>query len=182
MMVTFISSFVFAGVLSAYVFLGRGLTRVANAESLESRARLALYYFTQDVSSASTIIAQNPGSGVTGTQFTLNVPGLGAVVYATDWSLGADQGILTRQVGSNPALTLLTNVTSISFAFTDPTGNPVTVPTSAPSVPQIDIQQAYMTFTSTAGYAQSGAQSQFTVVSPGVTLKNKSFLKDPDDP
>ena len=61
MMVTFISSFVFAGVLSAYIFLGRGLSRQVNEEELESRTRLALFWFTQDVSSASAITAQNPG-------------------------------------------------------------------------------------------------------------------------
>src|ERR1700722_16300710 len=97
MMVTFISAFVFAGVLSAYIFLGRGLSRQVNAESLESRTRLALHYFTQDVSSASSITAQNPGVQVTGTQMALVIPGLNTVTYYCDWSLGATNGILERQ-------------------------------------------------------------------------------------
>jgi hypothetical protein len=182
MMVTLISSFVFAGVLSAYVFLGRGLAREANAESLESRARLTLFYFTQDVSAATTISAQNPGVGVTGTQLTLTVPGTGTVVYSCDWSLGPGAGVLSRQVGSNTPLTLLNNMSSIAFGYTDPTGTTVVAPAIAPSSPQIDIKQAYVAFTLSAGYAQSGASSQFTVVSPRVTLKNQPFLKDPNDP
>ena len=72
MLATFISSFVFAGVLSAYIFLGRSLSRQLNAEGLESRTRLALYYFTQDISSATSIIAQNPGAGTQG-PMTLNI-------------------------------------------------------------------------------------------------------------
>src|ERR1035438_10585997 len=54
MMVTFISAFVFAGVLSAYIFLGRGLMRQGNEEQLESRSRQALYDFTQDIDRKST--------------------------------------------------------------------------------------------------------------------------------
>jgi Tfp pilus assembly protein PilW len=182
MMVTFISSFVFAGVLSAYIFLGRGLARQVNAEGLESRTRLALYWFTQDVSNATTIAVQNPGAGVTGTQMTLAVASLGTVTYACDWSLGSPFGKLTRQVNSGPVLTLLNNLSSFSFGYYDPTGNVVIAPGTAPSTPQIDIKQAYMTFTSTAGVASTGAQSNFTVVSARVTLKNKALLQDPTTP
>jgi Tfp pilus assembly protein PilW len=181
MMVTLISSFVFAGVLSAYIFLGRSLARQVNAEGLESRARLALYYFTQDLSAASTITASNPGAYTTGTQITLTIPG-STIAYACDWSLGNTAGKLTRTVNSNPALTLLTNLSSFSFGYDDMTGSVVTAPSSPPSSPQINIKQAYMVFTSTAGYAQSGAASEFTVVSPRVILKNRTVLTDPNKP
>src|SRR5580693_1180412 len=80
MMVTLISAFVFAGVLSAYIFLGRGLARQINEQSLESRTRLALYWLAQDVSSANAIAAQNPGSGVSGDQFTVTIPSSGSSV------------------------------------------------------------------------------------------------------
>lgn len=181
-MVTFISSFVFAGVLSAYIFLGRGLSRQVNAEGLESRTRLALHYFTQDVSSASAIAAQNPGSQVTGNQMTLTIPGSGAINYYCDWSLGASMGVLERQVGSGPYLVLLTNLTNFSLQFFDATTNPVTVPVTVSSSAQINIKQVCMTYTSSAGYAPSGNQSNFTVVSPLVVLKNKNVLTDPTKP
>lgn len=181
-MATFITSFVFAGVLSAYIFLGRGLARQANEESLESRARLALYYFSQDISTAATVAAQDPGVQTSGQILTLNIPGSGVVVYSCDWSLGPTQGILNRQVGSQPVLPLLTNLTSLSFGYYDPTGKAIIPPSSAPTSPQINIKQAYFAFTSVAGVAQSGAQSQFTVVSPRITIKNQGLLKDPNDP
>jgi prepilin-type N-terminal cleavage/methylation domain-containing protein len=184
MMVTLISSFVFAGVLSAYIFLGRGLSRQVNAEGLESRTRLALSYFTQDVSSASSITAQNPGTQTTGNQMVLSIPGLSSTVtYKCDWSGGTAAGILERQVGSSgPWLVLLKNLTSFGFQYFDSTTHSITVPTVAPTSPQNDIKQVCMTYTSSAGYAPSGNVSQFTVVSPLVILKNKGLLTDPNTP
>jgi prepilin-type N-terminal cleavage/methylation domain-containing protein len=182
MMVTFISSFVFAGVLSAYIFLGRGLARQVNAEGLESRTRLALHYFTQDISSASAISAQNPGTNTTGTQMTLTIPGSNAVTYYCDWTQGPTLGILERQVGSGPYLVLLTNLSNFEFQFFDATTHALTVSSSAPPQPQVDIKQVCMTYTSTAGYAPSGNLSNFTVVSPLVVMKNKSELLDPNNP
>jgi type II secretory pathway pseudopilin PulG len=191
MMVTFISSFVFAGVLSAYIFLGRSLARQANEESLESRGRLALYWVTQDVSAAFSITAQNPGTNASGTQFTLSVPiynpssgssQVHTVTYACDWSQGPTLGILERQVDGGTPLVLLTNLTNFSFGYYDMTGTSVTAPNSPPLSPQIDIKQVFMTYTSSAGYPTSGAQSQYTVVSPRVVMKNKTLLTDPSDP
>jgi prepilin-type N-terminal cleavage/methylation domain-containing protein len=184
MMVTFISSFVFAGVLSAYIFLGRALSRQVNAQSLESPARLALFYLTQDVSMASSVIAVNPPIDTSAPQsvLTLTVPGAPtSIVYSWDWTLGPGLGRLTRQVGANPPLTLLTHLSSFNFGYADATGSPLTVPTSTPAAPQITIKQIYMTFTSSAGYGPSGNVSQFTVESPSIVLKNKPLLKDPND-
>ena len=181
-MVTFISSFVFAGVLSAYIFLGRGLSRQVNAEGLESRTRLALYYLTLDVSSARTIEAANPGFQVTGDQMTLSIPGSSTVTYHCDWSGGSSSGKLQRQVGSGNYLDLLTNLTNFSITYYDSTTSPVSVPSSVPSTPQINIKQVCVTYTSSAGYAPSGNLSRYTVVSPLIILKNKAIVQDPTNP
>jgi hypothetical protein len=182
MMVTFISSFVFAGVLSAYIFLGRGLSRQVNEEDLESRTRLALFWFNQDVSLSSAIIAQNPGTRVTGTMMSLTIPSVGSTVYyACNWAGGTGNGVLTRQVGVGPVLKLLTHLTSFSFGYYDSAGNTIAAPTTATSA-AIDIKQAYMAFTTTEGVASTGNQSNLTVVSPRVTLKNKGILTDPTTP
>lgn len=188
-MVTFISSFVFAGVLSAYIFLGRGLARQVNEESLESRSRLALYWFTQDVSTATAIAACIPSSSTSGTPtlFTLTTSSGGTVSYSTDWSGGVGFGILNRKIGTaGPTLKLLTNLTSLSFDYYDLPGNSLnaSLPTSlaSPAVQQISIKQVYMTYVATAGSKVSGAQSNYTVVSPRVIMKNKVFLTDPNSP
>ena len=43
------------GVISAYLFLGRNFTRLGNTQVQDVKARRALFYFTQDVSSASSL-------------------------------------------------------------------------------------------------------------------------------
>ncbi len=187
MMVTLISAFVFAGVLSAYIFLGRGLARQINEQSLESRSRLAQYWFAQDVSTASAIAAQSPGSTTTGDQFTLTNPSSSnTVTYHCDWSGGVGNGLLER-VSAGTTLVLLRKLSSLSFGYYDMTGNSVTVPTtnSSPlaSTPALlNVKQVYMTYTTTAGVKSTGSQSNLTVVSPRVMMKNKDLLIDPNSP
>jgi prepilin-type N-terminal cleavage/methylation domain-containing protein len=186
MLTTVISAFVFAGVLSAFIFMARALSRQVNAEGLESRTRLTLFYFNQDVSSATSIAAQNPGAEVTGDQMSLTVPTStgtsNTVTYHCDWSGGASNGILERQVNSGAYLVLLTNISSISFQYYDATTHLITVASSAPSSPQVDIKQVGVSFTTSAGYAPSGNVSNLTMVSPLAILKNKGMLVDPNSP
>jgi Tfp pilus assembly protein PilW len=183
MMVTLISSFVFAGVLSAYIFLGRSLGRQVNEQSLESRTRLALFWFTQDVSTASSVTAVNPGSTTTGDLLTLSLPSGSTAIYACDWSGGVGAGQLTRRIGSTGTpLVLLTNLSRFSFDYYDSAGNPITAPSTTPTSQQIDIKQITMTYQVTAGVAATGDQSTLTVVSPSVILKNKAVLVDPTNP
>jgi hypothetical protein len=173
MVVTAISAFVFAGVLSAYIFLGRGLVREGHEEELESRSRAALYYLTQDVSAAtgvstytpSTLVLTTPAATVTYT-FTPAAP-----------VQGLPQGSLTRtQIPANTSIptSLLTGLSSFAFNYLTISGGqtpPITPPASAAAVKQVQ-----MTYTAMAGSSISGAQSQITVVSPRVIMKNKPSL------
>jgi prepilin-type N-terminal cleavage/methylation domain-containing protein len=169
MMVTFISSFVFAGVLSAYIFLGRGLVREGNAEQVESGTRTAFYYFTQDVSSASSITAQSSQP-----QITLTTAGSGTVTYAYD----PVNFTLTRTatVGTS-SLTLLSPSKSglsslnLSFTYYDVNGNLIS------TIPSAMIKQVIMAYSATTGSAVSGAQSFYSGSSPLVIMKNKASLQ-----
>lgn len=51
-----LSAAVLAAVLSSYVFLGRQLGRLANQQTLETQARLAIGTFTQDVQQATGLV------------------------------------------------------------------------------------------------------------------------------
>jgi prepilin-type N-terminal cleavage/methylation domain-containing protein len=180
MLVTFISSFVFAGVLSAYIFLGRGLVRQGNEEQLESRSRVALYDFTQDMSGASAVLAASGTVLTVSTwipQTSPNPPVAGTATYTYDPV--NQQLILVRTAPPTallafpnwptptppPPFVLLNNLTSFSFGTYDING-------FATGIPAL-IKQVNMNFTATAGSQVSGAQSHFTVVSPQVILKNK---------
>jgi len=180
MVVTAISAFVFAGVLSAYVFLGRGLMRQSNAEQVESRSRQALYDFTQDMSSASAVISANATMVTVNTwipQTATNPTVMGTATY--EYVPADGQLTLTRTAPNAanlafpnwptppgpPAYVLLNNVTNFSFGTYDMNGN-------ATGITSL-IKQVSMAFTATAGSQIAGAQSRFTVVSPQVILKNK---------
>jgi len=181
MMVTFISSFVFAGVLSAYIFLGRGLVRQGNEEQLESRSRVALYDFTQDMSGASAVVTASGTVLTVNTwipQTASNPPVLGTATYTYDpvaaqltlmRSSPIAASLLAFPNWPTPAAlssyVLLSNLTSFSFGTYDINGNPTSVPAL--------IKQVNMNFTATSGSQVSGAQSHFTVVSPQVIMKNK---------
>lgn len=178
MMVTFISAFVFAGVLSAYIFLGRGLMREGNEEQLESRSRVALYDFTQDMSAASAVISANATTLEVSTWIPQTSPNPPVMATATYQYFPAEgQLVVTRTAPPLASLAfpnwptglqgfvLLNNVTNFSFGTYDIGGNPTGLTAL--------IKQVNMAFTTTAGSQMGGAKSHFTVVSPQVVLKNK---------
>ncbi len=174
MLATVISGIVFSGVLSAYIFLGRGLTRQGNEEVMESRSRLALFYFTQDVSSATTVDPTN----MTSTQMSLYSPDqFDEVIYTYD-QLGGTLTRTTTGTAPGPAsLTLLIGLTTLTFNYYSFV--PTTTPTPPPLPPPAAVKQINMAFTTVAGLSVSGAQSQLEVTSPRVTLKNKPLLGAP---
>jgi hypothetical protein len=206
MIVTAISAFVFAGVLSAYIFLGRGLTRQGNEEQLESRSRVALRYFTQDVSSASGFVTVPASLIPTTSQFTVTtmlpvlsinpnqplppVPGTACYTYDSvsgTLSVTRTTPVLestlmfpawpTQDFGQAPVKQLLLTGISPSapfegFTYLDMGGNAVNPAATGTA----GIKQISMNFTTQAGVAFTGAQSQLVVVSSRVILKNKPSL------
>ena len=176
MLATFISAFVFAGVLSAYVFLGRGLTRMGNEEILDSKSRLVLYYFTQDVSSASCV---DP-NGMTSTLLKLCYPDTSdEVVYTYNSSAGTLTRTITGTAPSLPITALFSGLASTSslgnvglssftFNYYDSSGATTTI--------ALAVKQINMSFTGAAGLAATGAKSHLSYVSPRVTMKSKLLV------
>ncbi|HEY1793301.1 MAG TPA: hypothetical protein VGG34_10310 [Opitutaceae bacterium] len=192
MMVTAISAFVFAGVLSAYTFLGRSLSRQVNEQSLESRTRLALYWLTQDLESASAIKIQSPGSGTSGYTMELTLSGGTIVDYAVDWNSSFTTnppnppGCLVRSSGGT-TLVLLRSLTAITFNYYDINGTAIAAPStstplSTPTLVNVDVKQVSVNFTSAAGISAVGNRSSFTVSTPRIIMKSKGFLTDPTTP
>jgi len=205
MLAIFISSFVFAGLLSAYIFLGRSLTRQGNAAILESRSRVALYYFNQDVSAATEVtIDSNNQLGLTVVNPLINLtpPNYVSVIYTYDSNDNLTRSVYlyvppasyppTNLIAipsglQNPLVLLAGPTTStfdnlnFSFGYYNFGGiTPYVFPSaSPPGIPPGTswIKQVSMTFKSTAGAAATGAQSHFTVVSSQVVMKNKALLQ-----
>jgi hypothetical protein len=200
MMVTMISAFVFAGVLSAYIFLGRSLTRQGFEMDLESHSRTALQFFSDDVHAASGIESGiNPiYPAPTVSQFTVDVVLPVAPAYQPPVTVtGAatykySNGILTvvrkTPVAANTLMvpiwptqdmgqtdvprTLLTGVQSLSFTYY-----------GANSLQQATVnamKQIALTCTTVAPVGlstPSAAQSHLTMTSGMVLMRNKGALQ-----
>lgn len=113
-----LAAFVLMALLSAFVFLARNFTRLANRQSLETSSRTALAYLRADVAQARAV---KPGSPVTADSVTLVLPA-GDVTYSYDSSAGR----LLRQAGfgAQPQIELLNSANGrcTGFAFTYYTG------------------------------------------------------------
>lgn len=166
MLSTLITAFVFAGVMSAYIFLGRALMRTGNSQSLESETRTTLYYFTQDVGAATGVVSGSFSS----TGLELSEPNAITVTYT--YSAGTGQLTRTSSASANTRV-MLTHINTFAFSYFDFSG----IATSNPNA----VKQISMSYQTRAGYnadgTASGAQATFDVVSPRVMLKNRTFLK-----
>jgi Tfp pilus assembly protein PilW len=182
MLAVVISSFVFAGVLSAYIFLGRALTRQGNEAEQESRSRLTLYYLTQEVSSATGITQDsNPPSTTSGiSQMVINTLDGSGNPYTVTYTYNASPsgGILTRtaSTGAGPT-SLLTGVTNLAFTYYNSAGTAITSAMSPTITNPNIVKQISLSYTTIAGTVLSGAQSHFSVVSPLLVMKNKPLLQ-----
>lgn len=171
MLATFITAFVFAGVLSAYIFLGRGLTRQGNQVQMESGSRVALFYFAQDVGLATSLDPTN----ISATSLSLYAPdSLDEITYTYNASAGTLVRTTTGTVPGPTTLTLLHGLSAFSFNYYNFV---YAVTTTAPPLPPAaGIKAVNMAFTLVSGLAVSGAQATLVIESPRVALKNKVLL------
>jgi Tfp pilus assembly protein PilW len=133
------------GVMSAYLFLGRNFTRLGNTQQQDTKARRALFYFTQDVSSAISF------TSTTTSNLTMSVPTtLGLANCATN------AGSTTVTCISTTGLT--TGLSLISLGAGIPAGATVSSITNATTF----VMSAGATTTST-GLAVSAISTPATV-------------------
>jgi prepilin-type N-terminal cleavage/methylation domain-containing protein len=139
MIATAISSVVFIGILSAYLFVGRNLTRLVNLQQQEVASRGTLHRFTQDVGTAGQIMTSEASQLVLLTA-TVTLSGGGATMPATA-TANFDMSPLSPTYG----LLVSFNITSGGAGYT-----------SAPTV-------------TITGYGGSGGTATATVASGSVT-------------
>ncbi len=98
-----LSTFILAGVMSTFLFLGRTGANVGNYTEMESQARRSLELFAEDVRQASSITWNST------TSVTL-VVNSAAIIYAYDSSAKA-----FRRQDPGATRTLLTGITNFQF-------------------------------------------------------------------
>lgn len=154
---------VIAAILSAYLFLGRNLTRMVNLQQQEVKSRRALQMFTTDVSSAIQLTT------ATDTQIVISVQTAGSPATVTyTYTAGASStGTLTRTDAAG-TLTLLTGLSTFDFNFYTETNVATTSLAS--------MKSAEFSFTSDLGTAASGTSASYATVSSRVLMRNKPAL------
>jgi len=177
---TSLSGIIILGILSAFVFLGRNLTRLVYYQQLEEASRRAFYLFSQDVSAAAKVASASD------TSLTLTTSSGGSVTYTFSGST------LTRNPGSG-AVTILSNLSAFDLNYYNKSGTSLT--TSAQLVSIKEVQFTFTTSTTTggsttkegvayggqsygiSGSALSGTAVSFSGVSPRFILRNTAYLQ-----
>ena len=157
-----LSAIVFAGILAAYIFIGRNLTRLVNTQQQEVESRRALHLFTADLSAARQL------STASTTAITLTKPTANSTTTVS-YAYSAADGTLVRTDGAG-AQTLLKGLTSLTITYYNEGG---TVVTGSPQ----SIKAVELAYASTAGTSTSGTLARYTTVSPRVLLRNKQILE-----
>ncbi|HUR60618.1 MAG TPA: hypothetical protein VM029_23050, partial [Opitutaceae bacterium] len=108
---------VFAGILSAYLFVGRNLTRLVNFQQQEVQSRRALRQFTQDLSAAIQLTT------ATSSQIALTKPtASGTTTVSYLYSSGSGTLARTDTAGTQ---TILRGVTSFALSYFNEAGSTV---------------------------------------------------------
>jgi prepilin-type N-terminal cleavage/methylation domain-containing protein len=163
MVASVMSALVFAAIFSAYVFMARNLTRLANFQQQQVQNRRVLNLMAKDVNEATQVTAALPALLV------LTLPTLPSATIIT-YTFDSTAHILTRQaVGPRPSdAVLLSNLTTLAFSFYDSSGQATT---SA-----ITIKQVGLSYASAVGDPLNGTQSRDSVVSSRMVLRGKPPL------
>jgi type II secretory pathway pseudopilin PulG len=195
-----LSTAVLAAVLSSYIYLGRGLGRLANQQTLETESRRALGYFTQDVQTASGLVTITTApTSPSASRVDLLVPAANGTRTITYYynstaisgatvsdnvtingsTIAMRREALTRCVDDGStvtSLTLLRNITTggLTLSYYDARGNPYTTYSDyLPGIKQLALQ-----FSTQLGTAGSGTRTPVqTITSARLILRNRGLLQ-----
>ncbi len=160
-----LGTIIIAGSITAYLFLGRNLTRLVNIQQQEVKGRRTLKMFTEDVSSAISLTT------CTDSLIVLTKPTAGASSTVTyTYTSGAGSTGTFSRTESGTTQTLLTNLTTFDFTYYNEANS-----TISNSTPQ-SVKTIEFTFTSAVGTAASGTLASYTTISPRVVMRNKPLL------
>ena len=163
-----LASFVLAGVISTFVFLGRSGLNIQNYNDMESQARKALEIFAEDVRQASSITWES----ATAVRLIVNTA---TVTYSYDSTARA----FVKNAGLSTQKALITGVTRFEFRGYSITGNTITDFSSAAaltvanrSTKQLQISLEAARYLDFASQRRNIAASN-TVLSARFILRNK---------
>lgn len=152
---------VFAAMFSAYLFVGRNFTRLANIQQQEVQGRRTLQRFTQDLSAATKLTTVLP------TEVALTKQ-LASGTATVSYTYSAADGTFTR-TDNTGTQTLLSGVTGVTLSYFSEAGNATSTPHSVKSVELL--------VSSAVGNASGGTRATHTTASSRIVLRNKAALQ-----
>lgn len=162
MVATGISAIVLLGILTAYLFVARNLTRLVNLQQQEVASRGTLRQFTQDVSAAISLTT------ATASQLDLTKPAAsGTATVSYVYSSGSQTLTRTDSAGTR---TLLTYLTAFTITYYNEGGTAITG--SPQSVKSIEIS-----FSTAVGSSAAGTLARYSSASSRILLRNKPLLQ-----
>lgn len=116
-----LSSFILAGILSTFLFIGRSGANMQSYNDMESQARKCLEIFAEDVRQANTIV------WASATTLSLTVPNpSGTGTITVDYAYDSTSRVFARRDPTNGVRILLTGITSFDFKAYTITGAEIT--------------------------------------------------------
>lgn len=106
-----LASFVLAAVLSTFLFMGRSGTNLRNYSDMEAQARKSLETFAEDIRQSSSITWSSA------TDFTVVVPQNVGPAKTVRYFYTSAEGTFKRIFDGGAATTLISGITSGTFAF-----------------------------------------------------------------
>ena len=186
-----LSAAIMAAVLSSYIYLGRGLGRLANQQTLDTETRRTLAYFAQDVQATNGL---TDTANLSATRVAMTVPvaaGTNIITYyynnsssTTTVSINGTNVVmaanaLTRCVYDGTtvtSLTLLRNITAagLTIKYYDGAGNAYTSYANYLT----GIKQLSLQFSTQAGVSGNGTQTRaYQNSSSRFVLRNRGYLQ-----
>lgn len=182
-----VSLIVLGGVLSAYLFLGRGLTRLINAQQQQVKSRHTLRVFSDDLGTGNKLTTSSStiSSGVTtAASFVVEIPKAGgattSVTYTYNYSASGAGTLIRFRADTAETTTILDNVTSLSvnyFTASEVASGTVFSATRAAPTYSLSVKAVQFQFTTSLGSAASGTLARFTTLSPRVVMRNRGMLQ-----
>lgn len=185
-----LSAAVMAAVLSSYIYLGRGLGRLANQQVVDTETRRTLAYFTQDVQSATGLadtanlsatrvsLLVSGSSGNNTITYYYNNAATATNVTIDSIAISMAENSLTRVVSDGTTVTSLTLLRNIpasgcTIRYYDIRGGTYSTYTNYLS----GIKQLSLQFRTQAGLADSGTQTRvYDAASSRLALRNRGYL------
>jgi len=165
-----LSVIVFAAIFSAYIYMARNLTRIANFQQQQVQNRRVLYVMAKDVNEAVQVTdTPPPTSTFLGLRLPPRPPSSDATFLTYTYNAGTHT--LSRQIVTGTSSTnevLLSNLTGFSFVYFDESG--------VISPPLAFIKQVQFTYSSAVGDRPNGTQSGDSVASSRMVLRSKPPL------